>query len=108
MKRFILAIRCFFSFLFRRPLAAEVAAELAPLLPGAPPPAARLPAGAPANAAPPAASAPPASDGAVEVLALLQREGRLIDFLQEPIDAYGDAQIGAAVRDIHRGCRRVL
>jgi hypothetical protein len=44
----------------------------------------------------------------LRVLALLQRDGRLVDFLQEDIDAYADAQIGAAVRDIHRGCRKSL
>ena len=44
----------------------------------------------------------------LRVLAVLQRDGRLIDFLQEDIDAYSDAQIGAAVRDIHRGCRKSL
>ncbi|MFP4014306.1 MAG: DUF2760 domain-containing protein [Chitinispirillaceae bacterium] len=45
---------------------------------------------------------------AVQLLALLQREGRLVDFLKEPIDAYSDAQIGAAVRDVHRDCASVL
>ncbi|ROS01213.1 uncharacterized protein DUF2760 [Sinobacterium caligoides] len=45
---------------------------------------------------------------AIQVLALLQSEGRLIDFLQEDIAAYGDDDIGAAVRDIHAGCRGVL
>jgi hypothetical protein len=44
----------------------------------------------------------------LRVLAVLQRDGRLIDFLQEEIDAYPDAQIGAAVRDIHRQCRKSL
>lgn len=44
----------------------------------------------------------------LRVLAVLQRDGRLIDFLEEDIDPYGDAQIGAAVRDIHRGCRKSL
>jgi hypothetical protein len=44
----------------------------------------------------------------LRVLALLQRDGRLIDFLEEDIDAYTDAQIGAAVRDIHCGCRKSL
>jgi hypothetical protein len=44
----------------------------------------------------------------LRVLAVLQRDGRLIDFLEEDIDAYSDAQIGAAVRDIHRGCRKSL
>jgi hypothetical protein len=51
----------------------------------------------------------PATTGPdLRVLALLQRDGRLIDFLEEDIDAYPDAQIGAAVRDIHRGCRKAL
>ena len=44
----------------------------------------------------------------LRVLAVLQRDGRLIDFLEEDIDSYADAQIGAAVRDIHRGCRKSL
>src|SRR5262249_31370178 len=44
----------------------------------------------------------------LRVLAVLQRDGRLVDFLEEDIDAYSDAQIGAAVRDIHRGCRKAL
>jgi hypothetical protein len=44
----------------------------------------------------------------LRVLAVLQRDGRLIDFLEEDIDAYTDTQIGAAVRDIHRGCRKSL
>ena len=51
----------------------------------------------------------PATTGPdLRVLAVLQRDGRLVDFLQEDIDAYDDAQIGAAVRDIHRGCRKAL
>jgi hypothetical protein len=44
----------------------------------------------------------------LRVLAVLQRDGRLVDFLEEDIDAYPDAQIGAAVRDIHRQCRKSL
>jgi hypothetical protein len=47
-------------------------------------------------------------EGAVYALALLQREGRLVDFLQEEIDGFEDAQIGAAVRQIHAGCRSVI
>jgi hypothetical protein len=38
----------------------------------------------------------------LRLLALLQREGRLLDFLLEDIQAYADADVGAAVRDIHR------
>ncbi len=44
----------------------------------------------------------------VRFLGLLQREGRLIDFLTENIAAYDDAQVGAAVRKIHDDCQRVL
>lgn len=45
---------------------------------------------------------------AVQVLAVLQSEGRLLDFLSEDIEGYADADIGAAVRDVHRGLRRAL
>lgn len=45
---------------------------------------------------------------AVQMLALLQREGRLLDFLQEDIRSFSDAEVGAAVRDIHAGCRKLL
>ncbi len=48
------------------------------------------------------------SDRAVQVLALLQRDGRLIDFFNEDITPYQDAQIGAAVRELHANCRQVL
>ena len=46
--------------------------------------------------------------GAIKLLSILQQEGRLIDFLQEEIDEYDDAQIGAAAREVHRGCRAAL
>ncbi len=42
------------------------------------------------------------------VFALLQREGRLIDFLQEDVAAFSDAEIGAAARVVHTGSRKVL
>jgi hypothetical protein len=44
----------------------------------------------------------------LRLLALLQRDGRLLDFLLEDIQAYPDGQIGAAVRDIHKNCRHAL
>jgi hypothetical protein len=47
-------------------------------------------------------------DRAVQMLGLLQRDGRLIDFLFEDVAAYPDAQLGAAVRSIHTSCRQVL
>jgi hypothetical protein len=42
------------------------------------------------------------------VLGLLQREGRLIDFLQEDVTSFSDAEIGAAARVVHAGSRKVL
>jgi len=52
---------------------------------------------------------PPKPSGEpLRLLALLQRDGRLLDFLLEDIQAYPDAQIGAAVRDIHRQCQAAL
>jgi hypothetical protein len=52
---------------------------------------------------------PPRPSGVpLRLLALLQREGRLLDFLLEDIKAYDDAQVGAAVRDIHRQCQAAI
>ena len=70
----------------------------------------RLP-GVPQSAAAAAVPAQPvadSSDRALQILALLQREGRLIDFVLEDLGTYSDAQIGAAARDVHAGCHRVL
>jgi hypothetical protein len=59
--------------------------------------------------APPKETGPPKPSGEpVRFLALLQREGRLLDFLLENVQGYGNEQIGAAVRDIHRQCQHAL
>lgn len=50
----------------------------------------------------------PDEASAIQILAILQRKGRLIDFLQEDLTAFEDAQIGAAVRTIHEGCNQAL
>lgn len=50
----------------------------------------------------------PAHTPALQLLALLQREGRLIDFLEQEIASFSDAEIGAATRVVHEGCRRAL
>jgi len=50
----------------------------------------------------------PARREALTLLATFQREGRLIDFLMEDIKDYNDAQIAAAVRDIHRDCAAAM
>lgn len=52
--------------------------------------------------------AAPSSDAALQLLALLQREGRLLDFLEEDVASFADADIGAAARVVHSGCRKAL
>jgi hypothetical protein len=105
--RLWLAIQCFFLVLFARRLPAGAAPLLQPhdLTPEPPPP--KLP---PPEAEVVEAAPEKVVDGlqAVQLLGILQREGRLLDFLQEDVDTYSDAQIGAAVRDIHRGCKKAL
>ena len=48
------------------------------------------------------------TDAALQLLALFQREGRLIDFLEEDVASFNDADIGAAARVVHAGCRKAL
>jgi hypothetical protein len=104
MRRIWLAIRVFFVTLFNRGVAEQVAgllggaaaAEGKPRLP--PPEAPRQP----------PAPKPPARSDALTLLAALQREARLLDFLMEPLTGYSDAQIGAVARDVHRDCGRVV
>jgi hypothetical protein len=107
-KRLSYATRCFFSVLSR----GEVPEEIAPEVVGsaAPPVLERAPE-TPAVSPPAQAAAPPpedSTDRAVQMLALLQRDGRLIDFLTEDIAPYQDAQVGAAVRELHANCRKAL
>lgn len=131
MSRIGLAFSSFFRLLFGKKLAPAVAPFLPEELKQLPAPAAparvekvEKAEPVPAKAAPdkPAAAERPADegkarksdpaaaqrDGALALLALLQRDGRLIDFLREPLDGFSDADIGAAARDVHRGCKKVL
>lgn len=58
---------------------------------------------------PPAAKIEAASpDAAMQLLGLLQREGRFVDFLQEDVSAFSDDEIGAAARVVHEGCAKAL
>jgi hypothetical protein len=50
----------------------------------------------------------PDTQGPVQLLSLLQQDGRLVDFLNEDIDNFDDEQVGAAVREIHSKCRKAL
>ncbi len=54
--------------------------------------------------------APRAADtsSALQLLALFQREGRFVDFLEQDVAAFPDADIGAAARVVHEGCRKAL
>ena len=47
-------------------------------------------------------------DAALQVLGLLQKEARFIDFIKENISAYSDADIGAAARVVHEGCNKTI
>jgi len=101
LSRIVLAFRCFFNILFGGRLSEAALADLKL--------AKRT--GAAAPKAPAAASGPvprAASDGAVQILAVLQRDSRLIDFLMEDIASYSDDQVGAAVRELHGQCRESL
>jgi len=63
------------------------------------------PATAPPKTAPLKEAGP---DAALQLLGLLQREARLIDFTRENLTNYADADIGAAARVVHEGCSKVL
>lgn len=69
-------------------------------------PTAALPPGAPPASLP----VPTASSraDALFLLSMLQREGRFIDFVQEEVAPFSDAEVGAAARVVHEGCRKVL
>jgi hypothetical protein len=105
-ERIVYAFRCFLSILFRSAIPDDIARRLLKHV---------APAQEVSVSAAPAVSRlkevePPSDtlDRAVQMLALLQRDGRLIDFLSENISAYADVQLGAAVRTIHEACRQAL
>ncbi|MFT4069370.1 DUF2760 domain-containing protein [Paraburkholderia sp.] len=113
--RISLAVGTFFSILGNGEFAADVlrlrngetAGETAGAAP-APTPAA-TPAPAPQPKPQPAPVLKEATpDAALQLLGLLQRDARFIDFVEEDIKGYSDADIGAAARLVHEGCRATL
>ncbi|MDR3382217.1 DUF2760 domain-containing protein [Cupriavidus basilensis] len=111
--RISLAVGTFFNILGDRELAAGVRRLRDGTGPGASPaPAAPVPApvAAPAPQAAPAPSAlkEASPEAALQLLGLLQRDARFIDFVEEDIAGYSDTEIGAAARLVHEGCRAVL
>ncbi|WP_354683782.1 DUF2760 domain-containing protein [Cupriavidus necator] len=109
--RVSLAVGTFFTILGNREFAASVkrlrdGEGLAPAAPA--PVAAPAPAPAPVAeaAAPVLKEASPVA--ALQLLGLLQRDARFVDFVEEDIAGYSDTEIGAAARLVHDGCRAVL
>lgn len=47
-------------------------------------------------------------DAALQLLGLLQKEARFIDFIKEDIAAFSDAEIGIAARVVHEGCNKAI
>jgi hypothetical protein len=103
--RLFLAVRAFFATLFNRNVADQIQATLQRR--GLPAPEAAL---KPERPAPALRAAPPkpTRNEALTLLATLQREARLVDLIQESLDEYTDAQVGAAARDVLRATRSVL
>jgi hypothetical protein len=98
LNRISQAFRSFFSILFSGVLPADIAqafgySKVIPIK--------TTPAPAPKPQSGPA-------DGAVQILSVLQRDARLMDFLMEDISGYSDEQVGAAVRDVQQQSRATL
>ena len=100
MNRILLAFRCFFEILFHGALSPNAlgALKLARREQPAPGP----------KGTPPAAALRTPADGALQILTILQRDSRVVDFLMEDIASYSDDQVGAAVRELHDQCRDSL
>ncbi len=96
MNRILLAFRAFFAILFTGALPADILAAMNAILksdiPALPPPKPEV----------------KPEDGALQVLGMLQRDARILDFFMEDITPYSDDQVGAAARDIHANTREIL
>ncbi|MBS0209915.1 MAG: DUF2760 domain-containing protein [Planctomycetes bacterium] len=107
MSRIVLAFRAFFAILF----SAEKATQVEQCLLGHTLAQAATTPQSQAATKPTQSGVKPTQATGAEALALLaalQRESRLIDLLKDDISGYSDAQIGAAMRDVHRGAAGVI
>ena len=95
MSRIAFAFRSFFAILFSADLPADIAAAFG------------YEKSQPAPVVKPV-DVPRPSDGALQLLQILQRDSRIVDFLMEDISSYADDQIGAAVRTLHSDCKASL
>jgi hypothetical protein len=102
LSRISAAFKSFFSLLFSGELPSDVAASF-----GFVRASAAKPVPVPVASKPATPVAGP-NDGAVQILSILQRDARMVDFLMEDISAYSDDQVGAAVRDIQSQAREAL
>jgi hypothetical protein len=96
LNRISLAFRSFFSILFGGSLPPDIAQSFG------------YSKAVPVKTAPAPKSQSGPADGAVQILSILQRDARLIDFLMEDISGYSDEQVGAAVRDVQQQSRQTL
>jgi hypothetical protein len=107
LSRLSLAFRSFFSLLSSGKLPDDIVVELGlvrriavPATPGA--------TGPKPESSRQSAESPRAGDGAIQLLAMLQQESRIVDFLMEDITPYSDEQVGQVMRSVHENCRKVL
>lgn len=99
--RFGLAFGAFWKVLFDGPFAGRVNALTAGSGDGAA-------SASPSSAPPPVVLREASPDAALQVLGLLQREGRFVDFVFEDVSKFSDAEIGAAARVVHQGAKKAL
>jgi hypothetical protein len=102
LNRISLAFRSFFGLLSQGRLPDSVQTALGLTRRSA---AAAAPSPAAKTAPSPSPPVVKTTDGALQILSILQRDARLIDFLMEDISGYADDQVGAAVRELHDQCR---
>ena len=100
------AAESFRPYLWEATLALAILALIAVFAPQRAP--TRKPVAEPVRPAPVQAETSRANVEMVYLLGMLQEKGRLVDFLMDDINAYSDAQVGAAARVVHAGCKAVL
>jgi hypothetical protein len=99
LNRIVLAFRAFFALLFSGKFSDELLADL-----GLMPKSAAAPKATPKPLAPEIKPA----DGALQLLGILQRDARVLDFFMEDIAPFTDEQVGGAARDVHERTRETL
>jgi len=123
LTRLWFAWACFFRVLFDASFAARAwsirTARTARELPSAPTSPAELsPASRPEGEAPKSIRSvskaseelPPGPplESALQLLGLLQRDGRFFDFLEQDLTSFPDVEVGSVARVVHEGCRKAL